>query len=347
MRPLDTTSGSSRRPVRRDSDVLRGIEILAGQLRHASWEIAQETIESGLESGRLPSMAALGSVERISNLPSFIGALATSLLRPRPSRSLGTNPILSRLAHDHVVAREQVGFSSREIVHEFLVLRRVLWRFLQRFADQMDARTVLQLEDRLNSVLDEVIAECTVIYFERATHTLSERSRRDSLTGLLNHEAFHTRLDRELDRCRRYGHELHVIYLDLDDFKQLNDTHGHAAGDAALRAVSHTIEDSIRDSDVAGRMGGDEFVIALVESSDLTAHLLVDRLRARLARLIDSGTVASRVGVSAGCAGFPAEADTAQDLLVLADARLYADKRARKESLAARSPLPTDEPPTT
>lgn len=333
-------------PLRRDGGPAGGIEALANQLRMASWDIAQEAIETGMESGRLPSMEALGNIDRISNLPSFIGALATSLLRPRPNRSLGTNPIISRLAHDHVVAREQVGFSSREIVHEFLVLRRVMWRFLNRFADQLDARTVLQIEDRLNSVLDEVIAECTVIYFERATHTLSERSRKDSLTGLLNHEAFHTRLDRELDRCRRYGHVLHVIYLDLDRFKSLNDSHGHAAGDTALRAVAATVMDSIRDSDFAGRMGGDEFVIALVESSDLAAHLLVDRLRARLARLVDLGEVSTRIGISAGCAGFPTEADTAQDLLVLADARLYEDKRARKTVRPSAAPINAAPAPT-
>jgi diguanylate cyclase (GGDEF)-like protein len=307
---------------------------VAQALRAASWDIAVACVETALERDLLPSLRPLGLVRRLSNLPSFIGALASSLTRPRPTRDLGTNPILARLARDHVVEREQAGFTAREVVQEFLLLRRVIWQTIQQRADRFDGRTVLQLEDRLNSILDEVIAECTVIYHERATQTLSEQSRTDGLTGLLNHQAFHTRLDRELDRARRYGSNLHVIYFDLDEFKSVNDTHGHASGDQVLRLVSTAIRESIRESDFAGRLGGDEFVVALVESSELAAHLLLDRLRLRVAEHSQSGAIPAEVGISAGCAGFPEEADNAQELLVLADRRQYVDKRARKLAAA-------------
>lgn len=311
---------------------LAAIAGLAMEMRAASWDIALAMVETGIEREVLPSLAALGKLQRLANLPAFIGALATSIVRPSPGRRYGQNPVLVRLARDHVVERELAGFSAREIVQEFLLMRRVLWSFIQSRADRFDTRTLLRLEDQLNSIIDEVIAECAVIYFERATQELSDRSRRDSLTGLLNHQAFHNRLDDELERCRRYGHEMQVIYFDLDDFKKVNDTLGHASGDQALRVISEIIYESIRESDFAGRIGGDEFVLALVESDELTAHLLLDRLRARLARRIALGEVAPHVGISAGCASFPAEADTAQDLLVLADRRQYEDKRARKQS---------------
>ena len=312
------------------SQELHAIRELAQAMRLASWDIALKCAELGIERKILPSLEKLGTVQRLANLPAFIGGLSTALVRPMPHRNIGTNPILTRLARDHVIGREAAGFTAREIVQEFLLLRRVMWRFVQGHAQLLDTRAVLRLEDRLNSILDEVIAECTVTYFERATHALSEQGRRDSLTGLLNHQAFHARLDRELERCRRYGHELQVIYFDLDDFKTVNDTFGHPGGDQVLKVVSEVIAESVRDTDFVGRMGGDEFVIGLVESSELAAHLLLDRLRARLARRVTEGKVPGNVGISAGCAGFPAEADNAQDLLVIADKRLYDDKRARK-----------------
>jgi diguanylate cyclase (GGDEF)-like protein len=264
-------------------------------------------------------------------------------MRPAPGRRRGTNPILARLARDHVIEREQAGFSAREIVQEFLLLRRVMWRFVQETVDPtLDARSVLRLEDLLNSILDEVIAECTVIYFDRATQELSERSRRDSLTGLLNHQAFNTRLDEEIDRARRYDGELQVIYFDLDDFKLINDELGHHEGDRALAGLARIVQEEIRESDFAGRIGGDEFVIGLVESSDIAAHLLLDRLRARLAHAAAEDLVPAGTVISAGCASFPAEADCAQDLLVIADRRLYEDKRRRKavEAVPPPAPLP-------
>ena len=309
---------------------------LAMALRAASWDVAMGVVETGLERDLIPSYAALGTIKRLANLPAFIGGLAMAISRPSVGRRRGTNPILARLARDHVIERERAGFSAREIVQEFLLLRRVMWRFVQQTVDPtLDATSVLRLEDLLNSILDEVIAECTVIYFDRATQELSERSRRDSLTGLLNHQAFNTRLDEEIDRARRYGSELQVIYFDLDDFKQINDVQGHHEGDRALVGLARIVLESIRDSDFAGRIGGDEFVIGLVESTDLAAHLLLDRVRARLAHAEAEDVVPTGTRISAGCAGFPAEADCAQDLLVVADRRLYDDKRLRKSDAGA------------
>jgi len=310
------------------------IRELAMSMRAASWDLAIECIDEAIERDVLPHLRALGTIKRLANLPAFIGGLSMTLIRPRSSgrQAPGANPVLVRLARDHVIEREAAGFSAREIVQEFLLLRRVLWRFVRTGVARFDASTILWLEDELNSIIDSVIAECTVIYVDRATQELSEKSRRDSLTGLLNHQAFHNRLDEELDRCRRYDHELQVVYFDLDDFKTVNDTLGHGTGDRVIQIMSEVMNESIRDSDFAGRIGGDEFVICSVESNTLAAHLMIDRLRGRLAHRISIGTVPPNVGISAGCAGFPAEADTAQDLLVLADRRQYDDKRARKAS---------------
>jgi diguanylate cyclase (GGDEF)-like protein len=319
---------------------------LALALRAASWDVAVAVVDTAIERELLPSLGALGTIKRLANLPAFIGGLAMAIVRPAPGRHRAVNPILARLARDHVIERERCGFTAREIVQEFLLLRRVMWRFVQRHVDpSLGVRSVLKLEDVLNSILDEVIAECTVIYFDRATQELSEKSRRDSLTGLLNHQAFNTRLDEELDRIRRYGGELQVIYFDLEDFKHINDEQGHHEGDRALVGLASIVMDSIRETDFAGRIGGDEFVIGLVESTDMAAHLLLDRLRARLAHAVAEDIVPSGTNISAGCAGFPHEADCAQDLLVVADRRLYDDKRSRKAAIAAGVPIPTPQLP--
>lgn len=303
---------------------------LAQTMRMASWEIALRCVATAADQGVLPSLSSLTTVHQLANLPALIGGLATALIRPRPRGHLGANPVLTRLARDHAAEREAVGFSAKEIVQEFLLVRRVVWRFVQERATSLDAKTILLIEDRLNSILDEVIAECTVEYFDRATHELNERAQRDALTGLLNHQALVSRLSAELDRSRRYGHPLQVIYFDLDEFKQVNDTYGHGVGDVVLQTVSGIISDSIRESDIAGRMGGDEFVISIVESNGLAAHLLIDRLRARLDRRIAERTIPSGIGISAGCASFPEDGDSVEDLLGIADQRQYADKRARK-----------------
>jgi hypothetical protein len=108
--------------------------------------------------------------------------------------------------------------------------------------------------------------------------------------------------------------------------------------------LASIVLDSIRDSDFAGRIGGDEFVIALVESTELATHLLLDRLRARLAHAELEQVVPVGTRISAGCAGFPHEADCAQDLLVLADRRLYDDKRARKAAESSAIPSINDVP---
>lgn len=316
--------------------------VLARSLRSASWDIAVEVVKTGLERGLIPSYAPLGTIKQLANLPAFIGGLAMAIMRPSFGKRRGTNPVLARLARDHVIEREEAGFSAREIVQEFLILRRVMWMFVQDMIDPLlPARSVLRLEDMINSILDEVIAECTVIYFDRATQELSERSRSDSLTGLLNHQALNTRLDDEIDRARRYSHELQVIYIDLDQFKQINDVLGHHEGDRALVGLATIIRESIRESDFAGRVGGDEFVIGLVESSALAAELLVDRIRARLAHAEAEDLVPPGTKISAGCAGFDRDADCAQDLLVVADRRQYHDKKMRKEATTDGGALPT------
>jgi len=112
----------------------------------------------------------------------------------------------------------------------------------------------------------------------RALEREKLRANTDRLTGLLNKGAFRERVEEEIYRARRYNHPLSLAFIDLDNFKQVNDIHGHARGDKLLQQISETITHTIRGIDIAGRVGGDEFVICLPETDDEQACKAIDKL---------------------------------------------------------------------
>jgi diguanylate cyclase (GGDEF)-like protein len=151
---------------------------------------------------------------------------------------------------------------------------------------------------------------------------LRHDSTHDALTGLLNRRSHEAMLAQAASRSERYGWSFALLLLDLDRFKAVNDRFGHAAGDAALRAVGREVRQLLRAGDVASRIGGDEFALLLPNGGP-------DILEPLLARLEDAVHVAvpgAGVRFSAGMACYPAEASTLEELIRLADERLYAAK---------------------
>jgi diguanylate cyclase (GGDEF)-like protein/putative nucleotidyltransferase with HDIG domain len=153
---------------------------------------------------------------------------------------------------------------------------------------------------------------------------------RDPLTGLLNRRELQEQVNREIDRCRRHGGGFGVVVLDLDGFKLINDTSGHSAGDAALQHVADVLEESVRGSDLAFRMGGDEFALLLTGGPDRAGALASAH---RVCQAISSAD--RRVKASHGVAIWPADGIEADTLLVAADRRLYAMKGERSRRLLA------------
>ena len=186
---------------------------------------------------------------------------------------------------------------------------------------------MLVLEERLNDAIDQLVTECVVAYFDRATSELAYKARHDALTDLLNHASFSRELELELERAERYGHGGTLVFFDFDKFKQINDTYGHREGDRALRRIALLLQEELRRSDLAGRMGGDEFAAFLVESDEETGRNFLDRLHRKILDLIASGELPVPVALSAGVAQFPSEARDSESLFRLADERLYASKR--------------------
>ncbi len=149
----------------------------------------------------------------------------------------------------------------------------------------------------------------------------------DPLTGVANHRHFHERLAAEIARARRTGGQLALVSLDLDDFKELNDTYGHPYGDEVLRAVGAQLRETVRAADVAARLGGEEFALILPGADADFAYAVAER--ARLA--VESVAVRSgRLSCSAGVACFPADAEDGESLLQLADGAMYWAKGSGK-----------------
>jgi diguanylate cyclase (GGDEF)-like protein len=165
----------------------------------------------------------------------------------------------------------------------------------------------------------------------RIRHQLEQEAQTDFLTGLGNHRLFHERLRREMDRAERYGRPLSMIVFDLDNFKFLNDLHGHQEGDLVLRRVAAAAMEGLRASDIACRIGGEEFAILLPETGKRAARAAADRLCARV-RAIPDGVRTTTV--SCGVASFPRDAGNVTDFLAAADAALYAAKGRGKDCAA-------------
>lgn len=160
---------------------------------------------------------------------------------------------------------------------------------------------------------------------------LSSQAETDSLTGIANRRIFDERLDEEIDRARRHKTHLALVLADLDDFKQVNDRHGHQAGDEVLRAAAEVFGGSLRELDLAARFGGEEFALILPGTTRAGARLVAEQVREALARVLVHAADGKPVRVTAsfGVAEFPA-CNGIDALVAAADAALYSAKRAGK-----------------
>lgn len=165
----------------------------------------------------------------------------------------------------------------------------------------------------------------------RALSAAETAARKDPLTGLGNSRAFHETAAVELARSRRYGGPLSVVYLDIDNFKQVNDLLGHQVGDQVLQTVGRILLQNLRQVDYPARLGGDEFAILLPQADAQAAHATVKKLHSEL-----SGQAALEqwpITFSVGIAAFITPADNVGLLLRRADELMYAVKRGGKNGI--------------
>jgi diguanylate cyclase (GGDEF)-like protein len=185
----------------------------------------------------------------------------------------------------------------------------------------------------LNSERLEVDLKNAQVELQRLAET-------DFLTGIANNRRFFEAGEREIQRARRYGHPLAALMLDLDHFKKVNDTYGHAAGDKVLVAMTAAFGNLLRDIDVFGRLGGEEFAILLPETDLEGGRATAERLRAAFAdTAVDAGNTVLKVTISIGATLLLPEDDGLDAVLKRADDAMYEAKRHGRNRVMA-VPLP-------
>jgi two-component system cell cycle response regulator len=157
---------------------------------------------------------------------------------------------------------------------------------------------------------------------------LEDLAVRDGLTKLYDHQYFHTRFEEEFSRAQRYNLSLSCVFIDIDDFKVVNDRYGHIAGDVVIKRIGRLLEQMLRKSDIAARYGGDEFALLLLNTASDGAHLFADRVLKTIRELSFQKIMGDIVTVSIGVATY-SEKNLAsyEELLYLADKAMYQAKQ--------------------
>jgi len=167
----------------------------------------------------------------------------------------------------------------------------------------------------------------------------------DDLTALYNSRFMALYLEREIKRCRRMRSSLTLLFMDLDGFKEVNDTHGHLAGSRTLVEVGAVLEKTVRDADVLIRYGGDEFVILFPETPLSGGMVIAERIRQVIGstKFLESQGIEARVSASIGIAAYPESAEEVRALITGADRAMYQAKALGKNRVVAAPPLPLPE----
>lgn len=175
---------------------------------------------------------------------------------------------------------------------------------------------------------------------QEANGILKEMAVKDGLTSLYNHRYFQEALSQEIARSKRYAKQCSVIFIDVDNFKVYNDTHGHPEGDRLLKRLSAMMMSHLRSSDLAARYGGEEFVLLLPETSKDTAVRIAEGLRAKVEEEPFPGRERQplgRVTISIGVASYPEDGTDAPAVMAFADQLLYKAKHGGKNMVVGCS----------
>jgi diguanylate cyclase (GGDEF)-like protein len=204
---------------------------------------------------------------------------------------------------------------------------RMILTVLQDVSEQFEYRSELEARvrerDAARSELEQKNRQLVEL-----NEQLSMMALTDATTGIKNRRAFQEKLDEEAERAQRYNNRLALVLIDIDRFKQYNDTHGHPAGDHALKGFAQVLVEVCRKSDTAARYGGEEFAIILPNTSSRDAGLLGDRIRAALANTVFG---AQGLTASIGCAEFLPGPDAKERLVAAADEALYRSKNGGRD----------------
>jgi len=212
----------------------------------------------------------------------------------------------------------------------------VVWSYSNRVVSDFGADPYVlgHAHDITAQVMMEEALKVNEGKLQAALESEKNLSRVDFLTGIPNRRMFHQALTLEGKRSRRYGRPITLIYIDVDNFKHLNDHYGHATGDELLKTIGGTLETSVRSTDMAARLGGDEFAVLLPETDEASAGVIVAKLRQNLQGAI--GPKGWPVTFSFGVVTFPIALDSMEEMIKRADEFMYEAKRGGKSAVVSR-----------
>jgi len=193
--------------------------------------------------------------------------------------------------------------------------------------------TISILHDPLGEIQNHIAMFTDITVDREQVMKLKHLSEHDVLTELPNRSKLQQEFDFALASAKRNQNKLALLYMDLNDFKPINDSYGHTKGDEVLKVIADRIGASIRETDMASRIGGDEFVVLMTNIEVETAcQTLIEKLKATIVEPINIDDVVHQVSVSIGMAEYPGHGDTLDSLLVAADQNMYQDKTLMKNS---------------
>lgn len=225
--------------------------------------------------------------------------------------------IVSRRMHSNIVKPlQELGQVARAVHRERAMGQRV---------PRADIAELRELGEHFNALLDEL--EARQLHLQQENLVLEHKAYHDGLTGVFNRVYFELRLMAALRQTGQTQGRLALLFLDLNHFKAVNDTYGHAAGDALLKAVAQRIQHQVRDADLVARLGGDEFVVLLLEphGPEAVEHVVRKIQEAVQSPLVLVGGVLEP-SISIGVAMYPEHGETLAALMAAADAAMYTAK---------------------
>lgn len=211
-----------------------------------------------------------------------------------------------------------------------LALENSIWNLLLGALRKEDGE-LLALVARLRTAMHGVYTASAESYFQKSNSELDRLAHTDQLTGLYNRRYLTQELERHGEIFKRYRHPFSILMLDLDNLKHVNDTHGHPAGDSALKHLAMLLRVNVRDVDIPCRYGGDEFIVLMPETEENVVQIVGDRISTSLSKTkLKVGGALIGLEVSVGSASCPADGTESEELLKRADASLYQSKEARR-----------------
>lgn len=292
--------------------------LLARQLGQAGYKVT--ALDNGRQALDAIRAARDGIVIADWNMPEMDGLeLCREVKRLREIHELGMVYFVLLTAHDQtsdVVRGLEAGADE----------------YLKKPYEPQELLARIRAAERIVTLQAELLA---------ANEKLARLANNDSLTGLPNRRHVLERMNEVWSLSKRAGRPLGCILMDVDRFKRINDTHGHAAGDEVLRYVARVIREELRAYDLCGRFGGEEFLVVCPETGLADTARVAERIRAALERSpADVGGAPWQVTISAGVAERSDDQDSPEALIAAADEQLYCAKRAGRNRVCAAEPRP-------